>query len=252
MPSATATVQKSYIALRGLNLGVDFVRGNGLTPGERHAVVIEGIPDLEIDGKVYADGFLSGLSALYRHFDLEVGDQVGVDYIGTTIVLSPPQGKRSVPAVRKEHPADREVAERGQPVFERQSPKHIHIEPYAPGNLERWKPQTEPDIYMVFGALSEFTDYRYCCGTGTELLDRLGYAAGTKPDAILVDRSTGQCLMAESEMNSKAFKANHGPNDVDVLVCWIDDEEDRSTLPRTVLGLKALLEEALEGGNVDL
>jgi hypothetical protein len=63
------------------------------------------------------------------------------------------------------------------------------------------------------------------------------YAGASKPDAILIDRVTDEYLMAEWKMKSSAYKTNHAPGDVDVLVCWLDDEIDRESLPSIVLSL---------------
>ncbi|MDZ7790392.1 MAG: hypothetical protein U5L08_07875 [Xanthomonadales bacterium] len=57
---------------------------------------------------------------------------------------------------------------------------------------------------------------------------------------FLIHRDTGEYIMAEWKMRSTAFKRNHSPEDVDVLVCWIDDEGDRGNLPRDVLDLREI------------
>ena len=44
--------------------------------------------------------------------------------------------------------------------------------------------------------------------------------------------------MAEWKKSSSDFKSNHKPDDVDVLVCWLDDETDRLLLPPKVLALR--------------
>lgn len=115
---------------------------------------------------------------------------------------------------------------------------HIHIEPFRPENLNHWNPETETDVYMAFGVLQEFTDYRYCCGASADLLRRLGATYQTKPDAVLISRLDDHYLMAEWKMKSSDFKSNHLPSDVDVVVCWVDDEPDKSKLPPTTLALR--------------
>ena len=45
-------------------------------------------------------------------------------------------------------------------------------------------------------------------------------------------------LVAEWKKNSSDFKQNHGPEDVDVLVCWRDDEENKTVLPPRVVALR--------------
>jgi len=63
------------------------------------------------------------------------------------------------------------------------------------------------------------------------------YGEAAKPDAILIDLVTDEYLMAEWKMKSSAFMLNHSPNDVDVdvLVCWHDDETDRAEVPWRVI-----------------
>jgi hypothetical protein len=104
----------------------------------------------------------------------------------------------------------------------------------------------------MFRSACEYTDYRYCCGVNQALIDQLGYEADAKPDAVLIDRATGQYLMAEFKVNSKDFTSNHKKDDVDVLVCWSHDNTDLSVLPPTIVDLKTLLETAIKEGNIDV
>ena len=244
------TIRQSYIDLRGINLGAAFVKEHGLQFGQKYPMQIDGLPDAEPIGTLDRSGFIGGLSVLYREFDLRVGDELDISYDEAAIHIAPPAHRRITPG--EGVAATAEETDLTAPVFERQGLRHIHIEPYAPGNLTNWIPQTEADVYMVFGALSEYTDYRYCCGASQALIDRLGYKVKTKPDAFLIHRATGQYMVAEFKMNSKEFCLNHEKGDVDVVVCWEDDEADRSKLPPTVLGLKKLLEKALKEGEIDL
>ncbi len=244
------TIRQSYIDLKGINLGAAFVRKHNLQFGQKYAMTIDGLPDVEINGTLDRSGFIGGLSVLYRTFDLCVEDTLGIGYDDSVIRITPPQGKGRTQPAEPDHVL--EADEDTRPVFERQRLRHIHIEPYAPGNLSNWVPQTEADVYMVFGALSEYTDYRYCCGASQILIDQLGYRANTKPDAFLIDRATGQYLVAEFKMNSKDFSSNHKKEELDVLICWEDDDTDRTQLPPHVIGLRSLLEKALKEGEIDL
>ena len=251
MSKYTATVRSSYIELRGLNLGMEFVKEHSLRAGQKYSVVIQGIDDADIEGTLDKSGFIGGLSLLYKEFDLSVGDLVSIDYNEPLIVILPPADKR------RNRPVDPGTIEHVQQpdtilVFEQQKLRHLYIEPFSPGNLTRWTPQSEPDVYMVFGVLSEYTDFRYCCGTSKSLLSRLGYTGDTKPDAILIERTTGQYVVAEFKMTSKEFTLNHSREEIDVLVCWDDDETDRTKLPPKVLGLRGLLEKAVKQGDIDL
>ncbi len=70
---------------------------------------------------------------------------------------------------------------------------------FRPESLDTWKPETETDVYVAFGVLHEFTDFKYCCGASKAILEKLGadYDGTAKPDAILIDRVTDEYLMAE-------------------------------------------------------
>jgi hypothetical protein len=131
--------------------------------------------------------------------------------------------------------------------FTRHRFRHLHIEAFEPTNLANWEPETETDVHMAFGVLQDATDYRYCCGVSDALLSRLdpefasrwkGETKRTKPDAILIFVPSDEYCLAEWKMRSSDFKRNHAPDDVDVLVCWEDDEPDRTTVPEVVLALK--------------
>ncbi len=243
MTETTVTVRPSYRDLRGLYLGAEFIRKAQLQPGQRYSMVIDGLENLNIEGTLDKSSFIGGLAALYNSFDLEDEAQIRVCWDGLALRLTPPT---EIPTTTT--PAPTEV----ENVFDRQKLTHRHVEPFAPGNLTRWTPQTEPDVYMAFGVLSEYTDFRYCCGASRALLDKLGYQADVKPDAIVVDRTSNAYLMAEFKMRSSEFSSNHKPEDVDVLICWLNDAADASQLPPLVLSLKTLLERIVQEGEIDL
>ena len=246
MTVSSTTVRKSYITLRGLNLGREFMKQNDLQPEQQYSMIIDGLEDGETEGTLNKSGFIGGLAKLYHSFQLKDGDEVGLEYDGSVLRIMPPGiAQRVDPQVVAD------VADSAG-VFATQVLRHIHIDPFEPGNLTRWSPQTEPDVYLVFGILNEYTDYRYCCGASKELLSRLGYKSETKPDAILIDRNSGQYMMAEFKVRSSDFASNHQAEDVDLLVCWIDNQADRSVLPREVLALKSLLEKVVREGDIDL
>jgi hypothetical protein len=240
------TIRQSYIDLRGINLGAEFIRDNKLTPSQRYPMKVEGLVDEEPEGTLDKSGFIGGLAVMYKAYELKDGDEVEVLFQDSILLIKPPVEK--LRQVVQTAP----VAGSQQPVFKRQSLTHIHIEPFAFGNLSRWIPQTEADVYMVFGILSEYTDYRYCCGASKHLLTKLAYTSETKPDAILIDRTTDEYLMAEFKVSSKDFTINHSKDDVDVLVCWDHNETDLDKLPPRVLGLRSKLEQALKDGELTL
>lgn len=120
--------------------------------------------------------------------------------------------------------------------------KWFHNEVFHPDSLERWFPNAEPDVYIVFGALQEYTDYSYCGAVNKEILSKLEYfkkiqTAKNKPDAILHDKKTDEYQIAEFKMNSSDYKKNHKPSDVDVLIVWRDDETERAHLPKNIVEL---------------
>ncbi len=53
-------------------------------------------------------------------------------------------------------------------------------------------------------------------------------------------------------MYSSDFKTNHKKEDVDLLICWIDDEKDRTLVPPKILALSPLIETGLKEGEIDL
>lgn len=250
-------IQKSYIQLRSINVGKQFISDNSLETGEYYSVLIDGIED-ELTCKLWPDGIVSGLARLHRHYGLRAGDFVYVAFDGEQFRIRSDNAVRETdktPSLSQANEGDQsaESIALGS-VFARKNLAHIHIEPYSPGNLGNWEPQSESDVYIVLGAVSDFTDFRYCCSTSKSLLDRLGYSScnGVKPDAILIDRSSDEYLVAELKMRSSAFTSNHHAEDIDVLVCWIDDATDRRKLPLRVLALKPLLETRIREGSLDL
>ncbi len=248
--SIQRSVRQSYIDLRGLNLGAEFLRQYQLQPGQRYSVTvaINGLSDIDTTGTLDKSGFIGGLAVMYNTFALQDGDLIEVDYESGIIRLTPPMAKLRQ-ATTTTTPAPTPVAAL---VFTRQSLRHIHIEPFAFGSLSEWVPHTEADVYLVFGTLSEYTDYRYVCGASKSLLDRLGYSAQTKPDAILIDRRTDEYLMGEFKMTSKDFTLNHQKDDVDVLVCWDHNETDHTKLPPQIVALKQLVDNAIRNGDLQL
>jgi len=134
------------------------------------------------------------------------------------------------------------------PIFQAKTLNRIHIEPFRPESLNIWEPEIEADVYVVFGALQAFTNYQYCRGTSTNLLGKLGasYADTSKPDAILFNRTTDDYLVAELKKCSSDFKLKHKPEDVDILICWLDNETNRSVLPPKVLELHKVAKTAVE------
>lgn len=250
MPQARVT--DSSIRLRNLYLGREAVDELGLKTGEKYQVSVLGIESAEIRGTLTNNFSIGALSPLYAAFDLAPGDTITVSVDDGVLLLEPPQEKsknRESPSEAAAEPAEEREE---QTVFGRKRLRHLHIEAFSPGNLGRWVPRTEADVYMVFGPLSEYTDFRYCCGASKALLDQLGYRANTKPDAIVIDRQDSSYLVAEVKMRSSDFALNHQKDDVDVLICWEHDAKDAAVLPPHNVVLRDVLQTAIEAKEIDL
>jgi len=249
-----AKASGSYVQLRSIYFGADALRPGRLVPG-RITVLIDRDPEFSVEGQLDHRGLLSGMARLYSTLGLQDGDEVvaalpsaGIGVSTLVVVGTTPSRGPYLAGVPVQNPLHATSDLASALVFERRALRHIHIEPFRPESLNHWEPETETDVYMAFGVLAEFTDFRYCCGASIELLRRLGadYSAQTKPDAILIDRRSDQYLMAEWKMRSADYRLNHKPEDVDVLVCWTDEEQDRSILPSVVLPLREIARKAAE------
>lgn len=248
MSQFKAQVTPAYVKLRSLYLDATAWASGLLEPGTT-TVLLDKDRSFSIEGKLNSRGGLSGMAKLYNLLRLKEGMQVdySISARNTIVILSP-----AIPPATAISSTPSPAAQEST-VFERKKLVHIHIEPFRAESIRHWEPETETDVYLAFGVLQEFTDYQYCCGASKALLVRLGAydEQGSKPDAILIDRSTQQYLMAEWKMRSSDFASNHKPQDIDVLVCWIHDEGDSSKLPRRVLSLKDIAKEAAAASFLD-
>jgi hypothetical protein len=240
-------ITPTYLRLYILNLGRDSVSTGRIARISKVSAFIKSSPGVSAQGSVSIHGGVSGMSRIYKALNLASGDMiqyeidspnqitiVSVRKAGVTTAASTPPQSITPPPPTKDS------------VFVRQKLRPLHIELFTPENLNRWEPENEPDVYMAFGVLQEYTNYRYCCATSKSLLDRLGFTAGTKPDAILVAEDTGEYLIAEFKMKSSDFSKNHKSGDVDVLVVWEADETDSSKLPLAVLPLREISKTAAQ------
>lgn len=239
----TGTITASYASMYVLYFGASAVDGVNLQPG-RARVSVQGETGLTAEGSMNLYGGVSGMSKIYKRLGLIAGDTVEATVVAPNEIVITGVSKQGV-AVTAPAPVAPATVATGS-VFQRQSLKAIHFELFRPQNLNDWEPENEPDVYMAFGVLQEYTEYRYCCSTSASLLSRLGYTAATKPDAVLVSADTDQYMIAEFKMNSAHFKGNHQPGDVDVLVVWTDDETDRSKLPPNVVCLRDIAKKAAQ------
>ena len=242
------TVTATYRRLNALYFGRAEIARAGLLPG-KVSMLIEGQPGFSALGTLNPSGGLSGMARTYNALNLRVGDTVECVVTGPSqLLVTATRRTVSTPSAddTPEPAADAALKPATESVFLRQRLRPIHIDLFSPENLNRWEPENEPDVYMAFGVLQEYTRFRYCCATSRELLDRLGFQAATKPDAILVNDNTGEYVVAEFKMRSSSFKLNHQPSDVDVLVVWFDDEPDKTKLPPDVLCLRDIAREAAQ------
>ena len=193
MSPAKHTIRKGYRSLNSIYLDAQFIEAHSLVRGLKYPVRI--LPDEETEGTLQKTGALGGLAVLYNSFSVIDGDEIELEFDGTSIIIDP---KKSATDVSNP-----------EYIFEREQLRHIHIEAFSPGALSRWTPRTETDVYLVFGILQELTNYRYVCGSSTEILNDLGYSVSPLPDAILLDASSKQYLIGEFKIYSKDFPKNH-------------------------------------------
>ena len=184
-------------------------------------------------GKLNKNGVISGLSKLFFEQKIKSGMHLYYENneIDSITLYIPPEYK-NVDSLNNSLPIDSPSKKL----------KWFHNEVFYPDSLDRWVPNAEPDVYIVFGALQDLTDYSYCGAVNKKILLKLEYfkriqGAKNKPDAILHDKKTDDYLIAEFKIKSSDYKRNHKSGDVDILVVWRDDETDRSTLPNTILEL---------------
>lgn len=210
----------------------------------RMVVLISNDPDFSVEGTLNKGGVLSGMASLYHRLGLVEGSVIAFEIANVdTLRIISPENPKSTSGETLVATGDKYGT-----VFSSQALKHIHIEPFRAANLNDWEPETETDVYLAFGVLQEFTDFEYCCGASASLLSKLGYKSSneTKPDAILISRITSEYMIGEWKKRSSDFKTNHVSADIDVLVCWIDDETEREKLPKMVLCLHDIAREAAE------
>ena len=248
MTTYTSNIKPTYIALRSIYLA-GASTDSRMTPG-RVRVLIKGDETFSAEGTFNNQGGLTGMAKLYKKLALKENDTISFSVIGDNEILitdpvlvtaSTPSAGPALTTVT----AEQSVAEY-VPVFSAKNFHHIHLEAFRPENLNNWEPEAEVDVYLAFGVLQTFTDFQYCCGVSQALLNQLGanYGDRAKPDAILIDRTNDRYLMAEWKKKSSDFDTNHSPDDVDILVCWDDDELDRKKLPYYVVALRSIAQKA--------
>jgi hypothetical protein len=252
-PAATieAAITPSYRKIYVLFFGREAIESGTLAPG-RVTVYLRDDEEFAAEGTLNGMGSLSGMVGVYRRFNLQAGDKVTFEVVAPTrlavVSVTRAAGQGGLPEAAENIPAP---AADAPGVFARHRLRYRHIEVFSPTNLLDWQPETETDVYLAFGVLQKYTEYRYCCGASKSLLDDLGLELATKPDAILIKEDTRDYILAEFKMRSSAFPLNHKPDDVDLLVVWDDDQVDRALLPGAVLSLREVARSAAQEAIAD-
>jgi hypothetical protein len=255
-------IRSSYRFLNSINLGREFVDENKLTPHKKYPLAVAGV-DESLSGTLQAGGLIGGLGAMYvRYPSLGDGSEVEIAFDGTEITITPPNStamdtpSTAPSSVEPQPQGSLPMSTAPEYVLDRKTAHRVFVPPYAPGALNSWEPKGEPDVYMVFGRVAEFTPFRYCCAASQEVLNKLGLDIKPKPDAVLIENGTDRYVIAEFEVHSNEFfKHGHQADDIDVLVCWADNVEEtaeRKKLPQRILCLHALVQELLKTGEIEL
>ncbi len=224
-----------YPYINSINIGQGLLKNGELEVGPCK-ITLSGIPEetFSLDANVNRNATISGLVKLFRLFqDIPSAIQFNVTSKNHITIKAP----QIVDSFRNK--SQQEILPGAETVLDNKQANHIYIEPYRPLNLKTWTPETETDLYMIFGDLQDLTQFEYCCGASIDVVRRLIPSwITTKPDAILIDRISGNYLIAEFKLQSSMFIANHNRDDIDVLICWDDDAQDKFSLPRNVVCLK--------------
>lgn len=234
MPTGEFILKRSYLSINSIHLPTAELREAGFEQGNSVTFLVEGDPEFSHAARLNNNtGLISGMAALYKRYSLQSGDALGYTLRDDGVVIL------RVPEARL--PGEITPPQAPDTVFERQKLLHVHMEQFRPENLRYWEPENEVDVFMVFGVLQDYTEFRYCRGLSQALIAQLRYryrVGSSKPDAVVVEAATGRYLIAEWKKNSSDFKTNHSREDVDVLVVWNDDEAKRDVLPERVLDLR--------------
>jgi hypothetical protein len=243
----TAKIGGGYSKIYVTYLGKPLVDDGRLRPGPVQ-VVSQG--ELVAEGMLQKNGILSGMARLYDVYGLRDGTAKTVEMQYRVISKS----RIEVTLPNKPGKKHERARNREQSVAVVQQLRPIFMEPFRAENLATWEPQTEPDVYLAFGVLQEYTEFEYCCGASQELLNTWGYmpASNTRPDAILISRTDHSYVVAEFKIGTRDFlRSKHLRQDVDVLVVWTDDisdEQDKANLPPSVVVLQDVAKRAAAEG----
>ncbi len=219
-------IAPSYKTLNIINIGLNQIRHCDIKFGHL-TVMLENNAEFLAQGVLCKNGILTRMSKLFDLLGLH--DETELEFIINStgnkkiVLVTSPNRKR-----KKSHSKNNN------------SFCHVHIEPFRTNNLQNWNPSTENDVYVAFGYLQNYTSYNYCCGVNIKILKELRLRFNSKPDAIVLEKKTKKYLIAEMKIKSSDFKINHNKIDVDILICWIDDEKDKNKLPSKTLCLQEI------------
>lgn len=242
-------LSESYIKIRSIPIGKKAIAGK----------LTVGMVDISIDGheglysgNLNENGVITGLTKLFYAHGINEETKMEFEIIDQNLLRLKILKSEELQTNEKDQNIQKYKPLISEYIADKKSLKWIHFEIFRPTNLKYWIPKTEPDIYMVFGVLQEYTDYSYCCGTSKEILSKIGYLKENnsdnpnKPDAILIEKLTDRYVLAEFKMKSSDYKKNHNPEDVDVLVVWEDDETEKDKLPNKIVNLYETSKAAFE------
>jgi len=190
-------------------------------------------------GRLNVNGVISGLSQLFQEQKLEAG-----------MILTYINHEVDSIQLALEDGFSRD-ASTGNPLADAPSAKIAwpHSELFTTDNSHRWKFTSTLDVFFVFSLLHKKAGYNYCGAFNRDYLDKTEYfsripTASTNPDAVLQHIDSERYFIAKFEVHSSNYKNNFTANDVDVLVVWLDNEKDRSRLPRHVVELSKIVNNA--------
>lgn len=255
-------VTASYASMYAVNVGKDYIRRNQLFPGRYEWRCVSGkdgngsITYLKGKGTLNSNGAFTGLGKFYALFGLAVGDDVKFEFQNGEIDLSASRNDVEInPQTAQQDAFHTTPIQPRDTALRRYSANHVSLDDFELVNYAKWVPQTEASLYMVFGKIEEYLKVKYVCGCSREVQRRLGVGFPSAPDAIVVEKATGQYLVAEFKMYSSAFVTGNQTRDfVDILICWEDDcaEADKAKLPNEILCLKSSIAEFISNGTIEI
>ena len=94
--ASKSTIQESLVDLRCIYLPVDFITEFKLKYKTKYQILIDDANSSKTAGTLQVTNVIGGLAKMYRAYDLQVGDEVGLDCENGTIIVIPPQNRLKV------------------------------------------------------------------------------------------------------------------------------------------------------------